>query len=204
MLLNKERALALMDKHGLDALVAAGLTPYQALRTGDGYMNLGGATQPNWERLCHAIAREELLTDPRFVDNAARMKNVKQLESELERTFGTRPTAHWLKVLEDAGIPAGPIYDMAQVWADEQVKAREMDVVMDHPKAGKVHNIGIAVKMARTPGRIRSAAPVLGQHTDEILELAGYSAGDIKALREEGAAGVTSGVTAAKTSKTAV
>jgi crotonobetainyl-CoA:carnitine CoA-transferase CaiB-like acyl-CoA transferase len=95
-----------------------------------------------------------------------------------------------LKVLEEAGIPAGPIYDMAQVWADEQVKAREMDVVTDHPKAGKVHNIGVAVKMAGTPGRVRSAAPYLGQHTDEVLELAGYSADEVRALREAGVAGV--------------
>jgi crotonobetainyl-CoA:carnitine CoA-transferase CaiB-like acyl-CoA transferase len=164
--------------------------PYQALRTGDGFMNLGAANQPNWERLCHAIGREELLTDARFVNNAARMGNLKALETELERTFATRPTAHWLKVLEEAGIPAGPIYDMSQVWADEQVKARDMDVVTDHPKAGKVHNIGVAVKMSGTPGSIRSAAPFLGQHTDEILAFAGYSADEIRSLRKKGVAGV--------------
>jgi crotonobetainyl-CoA:carnitine CoA-transferase CaiB-like acyl-CoA transferase len=164
--------------------------PYQALRTADGYMNLGAANQPNWERMCTAIERSELLTDPRFVDNAARMKNLKALEAELERTFTTRPTSHWLKVLDDAGIPVGPIYDMAQVWADGQVRARNMDVVTDHPKAGKVHNIGVAVKLAATPGRVRSAAPFLGQHTDEVLGFAGYSADEIESLRAAGVAGV--------------
>jgi crotonobetainyl-CoA:carnitine CoA-transferase CaiB-like acyl-CoA transferase len=164
--------------------------PYQALRTADGFFNVGAANQPNWERLCDAIKRPELLTDPRFVDNAARMSNLRALETELERTFTTRPTSHWLKVLDDAGIPAGPIYDMAQVWADQQVRARDMDVVTDHPKAGKVHNIGVAVKLAGTPGRVRSAAPYLGQHTDEVLGFAGYSADEIRSLRAAGVAGV--------------
>lgn len=100
------------------------VAPYQALRTFDGYMNLGGANQPNWERFCQAIGRPELLTDARFRDNTARMQNKKALESEIEKTLTTRPTAHWIKLMDEAGIPAGPIYDIEQVWADEQVRAR--------------------------------------------------------------------------------
>jgi len=162
------------------------VAPYQALRTFDGYMNLGGANQPNWERFCQAIGRPELLTDARFRDNTARMQNKKALESEIEKTLTTRPTAHWIKLMDEAGIPAGPIYDIEQVWADEQVRAREMDVVTEHPTVGAVHNIGLAVKLSGTPGRIRSAAPVLGQHTEEVLIEAGMSAAEVGALREQG------------------
>lgn len=162
------------------------VAPYQALRTADGYMNLGGANQPNWERFCQAIGRTELLADPRFLDNTARMNNKKVLEAELEATLTTKPTAHWIQVMDEAGIPAGPIYDIKQVWSDAQVRAREMDVVTEHPTVGKVHNIGLAVKMAGTPGRIRSAAPTLGQHTDEVLAEAGLPADEIRALREQG------------------
>ncbi len=161
--------------------------PYQALPTSDGYINIGAANQANWERLCRAIDRHELLEDPRFATNADRMQNLEELVTTLEATFATRSTAQWLEALEKAGVPGGPINNIADVYADPQVQAREMMVEMEHPQAGRVRNIGIPVKLSETPGSVRRPAPTLGQHTNEVLAEFGYSSDDITKLRESGA-----------------
>ena len=161
--------------------------PYQAFPTSDGYINIGAANQANWERLCRAIDRHELLEDPRFATNADRMQNLEELVTTLEATFTTRSTAQWLEALEKAGVPGGPINNIADVYADPQVQAREMMVEMEHPQAGRVRNIGIPVKLSETPGSVRRPAPTLGQHTNEVLAEFGYSSDDITKLRESGA-----------------
>jgi crotonobetainyl-CoA:carnitine CoA-transferase CaiB-like acyl-CoA transferase len=157
--------------------------PYQAFRTADSYINVGAANQANWEKLAHALTREELLSDLRFEDNPSRTVHAAELAAELEKTFLTRPTGEWLAQLEAAGVPAGPIYDMAQVYADPHIQARSMMVEIDHPSAGRVRNIGIPVKMSETPGAIRRPAPTLGQHTAEILGEMGLGPEEIEKLR---------------------
>ena len=160
--------------------------PYQAFKTSDGYVNIGAANQANWERLCSAIGREELVTDPRFVEPRDRMTNLDELVSTLEAVFSQETSAHWLEKLADAGVPAGPINDLAEVYADPQVQAREMMVETDHPIAGRVKNIGIPIKLSETPGCFQRPAPTLGQHTDEVLNELGCSPTEIEKLRGEG------------------
>ena len=160
--------------------------PYQAFETSDGYVNIGAANQANWERLCAAIGRDELVSDPRFVEPRDRMNNIDALVSTLEQTFAQHSSDHWLETLEAAGVPAGPINDLAEVYADPQVQAREMMVETDHPVAGRVKNIGIPIKLSETPGRFQRPAPALGQHTDEVLTELGCSPNDIDKLRSEG------------------
>lgn len=162
--------------------------PYQALRTRDGYINLGAPNQSNWERLCQAIGRADLLDQPQYSDNAGRLTNQTQLESDLEQTFAQHSTDHWMEVLNQAGVPCGPIYDMQQVWDDPHVASREMRVDLEHPAAGTVPNIGLAAKLYGSPGSIRTAAPQLGQHTREVLADAGYSDADIDRMFNDGAA----------------
>ena len=160
--------------------------PYQALPTSDGYITVGGANQRNWERLCRAIGRAELITDPRFEVNAGRMANRPALEATLGETLKTQPMAHWLSILEAAGVPCGPIYDISQVYADPQVIARDMVVEVEHPTAGTIRNVGIPVKFSETPGNIRRPPPRFGEHTEEVLTEFGYTTDEIDSLRDRG------------------
>ena len=160
--------------------------PYQAFETSDGYVNIGAANQANWERLCVAIGRDELMSDARFVEPKDRMNNLDELIATLEHTFSQQSSEYWLKALEAAGVPAGPIYDLEQVYDDPQVRSRDMIVETEHPVAGRVSNIGIPVKLSETPGRFRNPAPTLGQHTDEVLRQLGRSDDEIVELRSEG------------------
>ena len=164
--------------------------PYQALRTSDGFINIGAPNQSNFERLCKALGREELIAREEYKDNASRLVNRAALEADLEETMTQQTRAHWLQVLEEAGVPAGPILDMGEVWSDPQVVARDMAASVEHPTAGTVRNIGLGAKLYGTPGKIYGAAPLLGQHTEEVLSQAGFSKDEIRDLVSSGAAGV--------------
>ena len=158
--------------------------PYQAFRGSDGkYFTIGAGNQANWRRLCQAIGRPDLAEDPRFADGAHRIRNLNALQHELERTFATRPAAHWLAVLDAAEVPCGPIYTLDEVYKDPHVLARGMLIELEHPRAGKVPQIGVPVKFSLTPGRITRPAPTLGQHTQEVLQEAGFTHQEIESLR---------------------
>ena len=156
--------------------------PYQALRTADGYITVGGNTQPLFERLCTAVEAPQLAEDPRFATNDDRMANVSELVEELEAALASRTTDEWVAALVDGGVPCGPIHDYAEVFADEHTRAREMEVTVEHPVEGTIRGLGIPVKLSDTPGSVRRPAPLLGQHTEEILREAGFSAEEISAL----------------------
>jgi formyl-CoA transferase len=143
--------------------------PYQALKTRDGHITVGGNNQKLWELLCATIGREDLPGDPRFATNTDRMANRPALAAELETALVAHDTAHWVDTLLEAGVPAGPILDYQQVVDDPHTQARDMVVEMEHPEAGTVYGLGIPVKLSATPGSIRRPAPLLGQHTEEIL-----------------------------------
>jgi crotonobetainyl-CoA:carnitine CoA-transferase CaiB-like acyl-CoA transferase len=160
--------------------------PYQALRTRDGYINIGAATQSTWEQFCRAIGREGLIEDSRFKAPGDRKAREQELAALLEQTLGQEITEHWLDVLERAGVVAGPIYNMAQVYDDPHVQAREMLVDLEDPELGVLHNIGISVKLSATPGRIRRRAPALGEHSREVLLEAGFLGEEIEGLIDNG------------------
>ncbi len=160
--------------------------PYQALATSDGYINVGANNDRLWKRLCAAIGREELVDDERFITNDDRMENRSILAGELEKTLKNKDTDEWMELFNEAGFPAGPIHNYEQVFEDEHTQAREMMVEMDHPIEGKIKGLGIPVKLSETPGEVRRAAPLLGEHTEETLGRLGYSDSDISDLREKG------------------
>ncbi len=104
----------------------------------------------------------------------------------LEETLTQKTTNEWLELLESAGVVAGPIYNMEQVYQDPQTQAREMRVELEDPELGTLHNIGIPVKLSATPGSIRRRAPALGEHSVEVLQESGFSQDEVKALLESG------------------
>ena len=113
---------------------------------------------------------------------------MKELESELNARFETQSCAYWLDVLEEAGIPAGPILDVIQMHNDPQTAARQMVPTVTHPVAGEVQTIGLPIKFESTPGRVAAPAPIFGQHTAEVLRELGYSDDDIAEMGRDGAA----------------
>jgi crotonobetainyl-CoA:carnitine CoA-transferase CaiB-like acyl-CoA transferase len=156
--------------------------PYQALRTRDGHVTVGGNNQRLWERLCAAVGRPELVDDPRFASNDERMANRSELVAELEAAMAARDTGDWVATLSEAGVPCGPIHDYRQVFEDPHTQAREMEVQLEHPVEGTIRALGIPVKLSDTPGSIRRPAPLLGEHTAEVLREAGLSDAEIAAL----------------------
>ena len=162
------------------------VAPYQAFQAKDGHVILAAGNQQTWERAAKAMGREDLLEDERFTDNPTRIVHRAELEAELENTFTTETCDHWLDLFEKSGVPAGPIFNLEQMWSNEQVQARGMDVTLEHPTAGTIHNIGLPARLSETPGKIERYAPLLGEHTDEVLEFAGYSDSEVAAMKQEG------------------
>ena len=156
--------------------------PYQALRTSDGYINIGAASQPTWEQFCRAIGQEALIEDARYKEPNDRKAREEELAALLEEILSKQTTAHWMELLEAAGVVAGPIYDMEQVYSNEQVLAREMLVELDDEELGTVKNIGVPVKLSLTPGRIRHRGPGLGEHSREVLLEHRYSEAEVEEL----------------------
>jgi crotonobetainyl-CoA:carnitine CoA-transferase CaiB-like acyl-CoA transferase len=162
--------------------------PYQAFRAADGWLTIGGANQPNWERLVRVLGAPEWLEDARFRSNAERMKNLDALVGLMNARLQTRKVDELIAALEAEGVPCGRINSIAAMAADPQALARDMVVELEHPRAGRTRALGLPIKLSRTPGKVSRPAPVLGQHTREVLAEFGFSASEIEALVASGAA----------------
>ena len=143
--------------------------PYEAVRAKDGYFVIGANNDRLWLRLCEVIDRPDLAANPSYRTNADRLGNREALAADLEKTFLTQDRDHWVSLLLQAGVPAGPISDYAEVFASDHARAREMKMTVAHPVEGAVPNIGFPVKLMGTPQQIRRPPPLLGEHNDEIF-----------------------------------
>ena len=160
--------------------------PYQAFRTQDGWINIGGANQANWERIAEVLGHPEWRTDPRFASNSARMTNLEALTALMDEVLSQRPTADWLDRLDAAGVPAGPVHSIGEALDHPQTRARDMVVEVHHPQAGRTNALGCPIHFSATPTQIDRAAPLLGEHTREILYEFGYADEEIDALAADG------------------
>jgi crotonobetainyl-CoA:carnitine CoA-transferase CaiB-like acyl-CoA transferase len=160
--------------------------PYQAFATRDGWINVGGANQANWERIARVIGRPELASDPRFARNADRMRNTAELTALISERLRERPSADWVRDFEAAGVPVGPVNRIGDMLADPQVAARNMVVEVDHPRAGRTRALGMPIKFGTGAADMTRPAPLFGQHSREILDALGYSSDEIAALERGG------------------
>jgi formyl-CoA transferase len=160
--------------------------PTSAYKTKDGYINVGASGDGMWKRLCESIGRPDLLERPEFQGQPTRAKNRAALNAELNTTLATRPSAAWISILNEAGVPCGPIYTVDQVFADQQVQHIEAAAAVKHPKLGEIRLVNQAAKLSRTPATMATATPELGEHTDEVLrelELTDAQIADLRARR---------------------
>lgn len=161
--------------------------PYQAIRCADGYITVGAANDRIFRRLCDALGHPEWADDPDHRDDEHRVRHRVALVARIEAVMASRPRAHWLALLEARDVPCGPINNYEEVMTDPHILARELVVETDHPTLGRIKTLGTPLKLSDTPLTPGRPAPLLGQHTDEVLGEVGFTAEAIAELRRVGA-----------------
>ncbi|MCI3952392.1 MAG: frc 3, partial [Burkholderiales bacterium] len=159
--------------------------PTGVFKTADGYINIA-ASGNLYERLCRAIGAPELIKHPDYADFKLRQKNRDALNEAITARTIKNPSAEWIDLLNDAGVPCGPIYTIEKMFADPQVQQLGMAQPVTHPKLGKIDIVGQGVKLTRTPAQVRTPAPDRGAHTRDVLAEFGYDAAAIEDLQRRG------------------
>ncbi len=147
-----------------------GSAPYQIFPTKDGWLALGASQQKFWEQTCEIIGADNLISDPRFLEKKDRVARQQELAAILAPYFQKENTKHWFEKLDALGIPCGPVMDHLETLSDPHIIAREMIAKVHHPKAGSGRTLGTPIKLSKTPGGVRRAAPTLGEHNDEVRD----------------------------------
>ena len=160
--------------------------PYQAFRAKDGWINIGGANQANWERIAEGLGHPEWRDDARFRTNSDRMANLPALTALMNAALATRTKAEWIDTFDAAGVPVGPVNSIGEALSHPQALARGMVVDLVHPQAGATKALGCPVHFSATPTSVTRPAPMLGEHTRAVLAEAGYSDAEIDAFVAEG------------------
>jgi crotonobetainyl-CoA:carnitine CoA-transferase CaiB-like acyl-CoA transferase len=162
------------------------IVPYETFATRDGEIAVAVGSERQWPRLCMALDLPQLASDERFADNGARVRHRDDLRPMLAERFASNTSRHWLARLDAAQVPCGPVNDIIAALAQEQARARHMDLTVDHPALGPIRQLGVPFKLSATPATVRSAPPMLGEHSTEILAELGYDEQAIASLRADG------------------
>jgi crotonobetainyl-CoA:carnitine CoA-transferase CaiB-like acyl-CoA transferase len=160
--------------------------PTGAFETRDGLINIAATTQAMWVTLCHTLGASELAADPRYGLPSERAKHRVELTGILQQHIGRFDSEDLVQRLNDAGVPAGPILNIQQVFENEQVRAMKVTAKVEHPELGELELLGIPYRLSRTPGAVTKPAPDPGQHNDQILAELGYGPAERQALYEAG------------------
>jgi crotonobetainyl-CoA:carnitine CoA-transferase CaiB-like acyl-CoA transferase len=164
--------------------------PSEFILAGDNrYVSVFASYPALWERFVAALKEPELSDNPRFKTRDQRTKNVIELRAVLRRIFAQHPSSHWVKLLGEASVPVSLVNTIGETLADPQVEALGMVHEQDHPTAGKIRVLGVPVALSETPGRIRTPAPLLGEHTVEVLRELKVSDQTLDELRQDGVIG---------------
>ncbi len=160
-------------------------SPMGLFAASDGVFNLGASGEGNWVRVCKCLERTDWISDPEFANEPLRVKNRERLTRELTAIFMHDTVAHWVALLNDAGVPAGPVYTVPQVFEDEQVQHLGVKATLSTRSGRDMHYITQPVVLERTPSKVVAPAPEWGEHTDEVLAEAGYTAEEIRHFHAE-------------------
>ena len=160
--------------------------PYQAFRAKDGWINIGGANQANWERIAEVMGHPEWREDERFITNSARMINIEALTAAMNEVLATRTKGEWINAFDAAGVPVGPVHTIGEALSHPQTLARNMVVDLEHPQAGPTKALGCPLHFSETPTRIDRPAPMLGEHSRELLKEYGFSDEEIDEFAASG------------------
>jgi crotonobetainyl-CoA:carnitine CoA-transferase CaiB-like acyl-CoA transferase len=158
--------------------------PTGVFKTIDGHINVACAGQKIWERFCQAVGAQWLVDSPDYATAAARLKNRDTLNAEIDKLLSSRSSADWVDALNEAGVPCGPIYSIDQVFSDRQVEHLGIAQSVVKPNGETLNVVGQPMTLSRTPSRIASPPPEIGEQTDEVLKEFGYTDGEIAALRQ--------------------
>lgn len=160
--------------------------PYQAFQASDGWINIGGANQSNWERITEVLGHPEWREDPRYATNTNRMANLASLTAAMNAVLRTRSRADWMAAFDASGVPAGPVHTIGEALSHPQTLARGMVVDLVHPQAGATRAIGCPIHFSETPSRIDRPAPMLGEHSREVLREYRYTDAEIDGFVADG------------------
>jgi formyl-CoA transferase len=159
--------------------------PTGAFKVKNGHINIASGGQHMWKRLCSVLEANELCDDPRFSSPGRRSRNRDALSIEMEKRLEKKTGAEWIEALNDAGVPSGPILSIDQVFANEQVQHLGLATPIAHPQLGEIQVLGLPITLSRTPGGVRTPTAEKGEHSEDILSELGFSAEDIRQLRED-------------------